>query len=54
MATEDWDNKAPLQLRTRLALRILLFMLKIISPYRFAHEFSKDLEAIEKLIKEAE
>lgn len=45
---ENWDNKEPIGIRTKLALRVLLLMFKILSPYQFEHRFSKDLEALEK------
>lgn len=45
---ENWDNKEPIGIRTKLALRVLLLMFKILSPYQFEHRFSKDLEQLEK------
>lgn len=44
---ENWDNKEPIGIRTKLALRVLLLMFKILSPYQFEHRFSKDLTALE-------
>jgi hypothetical protein len=44
---ENWDNKEPIGIRTKLALRVLLLMFKILSPYQFEHRFSKDLEKLE-------
>lgn len=44
---ENWDNKEPIGIRTKLALRVLLLMFKILSPYQFEHRFSKDLQQLE-------
>lgn len=44
---ENWDNKEPIGIRTKLALRVLLLMFKILSPYRFEHRFEKDLSKLE-------
>lgn len=44
---ENWDNKEPIGIRTKLALRVLLLMFKILSPYQFEHRFSTDLTALE-------
>lgn len=44
---ENWDNKEPIGIRTKLALRVLLLMFKILSPYQFEHRFSADLTALE-------
>lgn len=52
--SDNWTNEKKLNLRTKLALKILLFMVKVISPYQFEHQFQKELEAIDKLITEVE
>lgn len=44
---ENWDNKEPIGIRTKLALRVLLLMFKILSPYQFEHRFEKDLAKLE-------
>ena len=44
---ENWDNKEPIGIRTKLALRVLLIMFKILSPYQFEHRFEKDLTKLE-------
>ncbi len=44
---ENWDNKEPIGIRTKLALRVLLLMFKILSPYQFEHRFEKDLKKLE-------
>ena len=43
----NWDNKDAIGTRTKLALRVLLMMFKILSPYEFEHRFNKDLTALE-------
>jgi hypothetical protein len=52
MAKEDWQNDKSLDLRTKLGLRVLMLMFRIISPYRFAHEFEKELTALQKQLDE--
>jgi hypothetical protein len=52
MAAEDWQNGAKLDIRTKLGLRVLMLMFRIISPYRFAHEFEKELTALQKQLDE--
>jgi hypothetical protein len=54
MATDRWNNENKLDIRSKIAIRILLLIVKILEPYKFNHEFSKDFEAIDKTIKEAE
>ncbi len=48
MANTDnnWDNDDPIDLRTKIALKILILMFKILSPYKFEHRFEKDLKSI--------
>ena len=48
---DNWDNEEPMTGRTKLALTILIFMVKIVSPYQFAHEFEKQLKEIEDQVK---
>ena len=52
--SKEWDNEASLNLRTKLALKILLLMIKVIAPYQFATKFEKELEEIGKLIYEGQ
>lgn len=47
MSAENWDNKEPIGIRTKLALRVLLLMFKILSPYQFEHRFEKDITKLE-------
>ena len=48
MSKENWANDEKIDLRTKIALKVLILMFKVLSPYRFAHEFKKDLEQLEK------
>lgn len=48
--SSNWENKEPIGMRTKLALRVLLLMFKIISPYQFEHRFEKETEALQKAI----
>lgn len=50
---KEWSNNHDLGIRTKIALRILLLMVKVASPYRWEHEYKKELEAIDKTIAEA-
>lgn len=52
--SNDWTNDKKLNLRTKLALKILLLMVKVISPYQFEHQFKAELEKIDSLITEIE
>ena len=54
MATDRWNNENKLDIRSKIAVRVLLLIVKILEPYKFSHEFTKDFEAIDKAIKEAE
>lgn len=47
MSKENWTNDEKIDLRTKIALKVLMLMFKVLSPYRFAHEFKKDLEQLE-------
>lgn len=53
MSKEDWDNQEKLNIRTKLGLRVLMLMFRIISPYRFAHEFKEELAALQKQLDES-
>lgn len=50
MSSENWDNKEPIGMRTKLALRVLMLMFKILSPYQFEHRFEKDMGDLQKAI----
>lgn len=44
----NWENEEALDLRTKIGLKVLFLMFKVLSPYRFASQFEKDIEAIKK------
>lgn len=46
-------TKEELTFRERLGLRVLIIMLKIVAPWQYSHEFSKQIEEIEKMVREA-
>ena len=48
--SSNWENKEPMGMRTKLALRVLMLMFKIISPYQFEHRFEKETADLQKLI----
>lgn len=48
MATDNWENNNEIDLRTKIALKVLIIMFKVISPYKFAHQFQADIEKLEK------
>lgn len=48
----DWENEKPINIRTRIALRVLLLMFKILEPYRFEHRFEKELQELSDAIME--
>ena len=51
---DRWNNENKIDIRTKIAVRVLLVIVKILEPYKFKHEFQSDFDAIEKSIKEAE
>lgn len=54
MASDRWNNENKLDIRSKIAVRVLLLIVKILEPYKFKHEFEKDFEAIDKAVKEVE
>lgn len=52
MAKANEDTKIPL--RTKIALRLIMVMIKLIEPWQYSHEYTKDFEAIDKLLKESD
>lgn len=48
MVKEDWNNDQKIDLRGKIALKVLLLIFKILSPYKFAHEFEADIKQLEK------
>ena len=53
MADKNWENNEKLSIRTKIALRVLMLMFKILAPYEFEHRFEKENEALIKAINEA-
>ena len=47
------DKKDPFTFRERMGIRILIIMLKIVSPWQYSHEFTKQVEELEKMVREA-
>ena len=47
---EKYMNAQPLNLRTRIALKVLLIMYRTLSPYEYEHQFKKELEDLGKAI----
>lgn len=47
---EAYTNSKPLNLRTRIALKILLLMYRTLSPYEYEHQFSKEITDIARAI----
>lgn len=45
---ENWENNTEIDVRTKAALKVLLLIFKVLSPYRFAHNFEKDIQQLEK------
>lgn len=47
MSKQDhWENDEKLDMRTRFAIKILFFIFKVLSPYKFASHFEKDLKML--------
>jgi hypothetical protein len=47
MRKEDWANETKIDARTRFAIKILFFIFKVLSPYRFATNFEKELKMLQ-------
>lgn len=45
--TEDQRNR-PLSKRERIAIRLLLFLIGLIAPWQYDHQFKETLEALKK------
>ena len=52
MTTVEQIDKS-FSIRERLGLYILLLILKIVKPMNWTHEYSKDIEAIQKMTHES-
>ncbi len=46
--SKEWENEDKLNVRTKIGLKVLFLMFKVIAPYQFASQFEKDIEAIKK------
>ncbi len=47
MSSEDWDNKEKISQRTRFGIKILFFIFKVLSPYKFERTFEKELKMLQ-------
>lgn len=50
MATDDWGNKDPLNIRQKLAIQLILLALQILDPYKFKHEFQDDFNDLKEAL----
>ena len=50
--SEEWENENKIDFRTKVAMKVLLLLFKVLSPYRFASQFEKDISQLEKDIYE--
>lgn len=46
----DWTNGKELNVRQKLALRLIVLAIGILEPYQFAHQFEKEFADIKALI----
>lgn len=44
---DNWANEEKIDVRTRFAIKILFFIFKVLSPYRFASSFEKELKMLD-------
>ena len=51
MADKKFDTK--LSLREKIAIHIMLFVLKIVHPWDFEHQVEEHLRTIKELLKQA-
>lgn len=47
---EKYSNQKPIDLRTRIALKILLLMYRTLTPYTYEHQFKAEINDIAKAI----
>lgn len=47
---EKYSNSKPLNLRTRISLKILLLMYRTLAPYEYEHQFKSEIDGIAKAI----
>lgn len=50
----DWSNEKSLNIRTKLALRVLMLMFSIIAPYQFGHQFEAEIKSLKEMLDKAE
>jgi hypothetical protein len=43
---DQWNNGEKIDARTRFAIKILFFIFKVLSPYKFEHKFEKELKML--------
>jgi len=46
----EWTNDKQLNLRSRIALKLLLLAIKVVEPYQFGHQFEEDYKKLNDLI----
>lgn len=49
---KELNATSPLTVREKLAIKILILILKLLKPFEWSHELDKALVPIEKLIDE--
>lgn len=49
---DNWENENPIDLRTKIALKVLFLIFRVLSPYRFNHEFEEEITALQKELEE--
>ena len=49
---KEYGNEHQIDFRTKLALKVLMLMVRVIAPYRFEHQFDKPMNEISKMIDE--
>ena len=49
---KEYGNEHQIDFRTKLALKVLMLMVRVIAPYRFEHQFDKHMNEISKMIDE--
>ena len=47
---DKYSNNKPLNLRTRISLKILLLMYRTLAPYEYEHQFKTEINDIAKAI----
>lgn len=50
MGSTEWENENKIDIRTKVAIKMLFFIFKVLAPYRFEHQFKADLEKLQKEI----